>query len=719
MNLPVWRKVSYADYFRTQLAAKCLTLYPTRFFLTLNYKTHIRYQPREQPCEPLKIMHILTNLKPVDAVLSEMNDRKESVRFMKYRQKLFGALVKDRREYMYSDKLLKPAESDLAISSAHECKPEDWMKISQENISSAFDEALQKMWIDKCWWIYSQFKAKKYIIDLPIRRYKRLLFFLLSHFEVEKAELLLADLAPQIESIAIYEETLKIVKCFINCEFDRAKECLKEYEDSFLPFTLKWINRVIKKYGADRKWLREFFKRMDTDYGIKPNSKSSATIISYYLRENQVEPALSLYERMKKLKLMPERISYDHLILLCGRNGRKEEAQRIFKDMLLLNGHPNAFSFAHILQACSNAGDLNACRKYFEEMENYNIEPNAVHYTSLISICGRQDKIDVAGTYFYNMIVNQRAPNLKTYTALMAAWTRNLKYAIMAPRIFDKMKEKGLKPDVVAYTALIHAYTKALRFKEAMTIYQQMLKDNIEPNAYTFTVLIKAFTDSGQNEYAGQIFSKMQEQGIKPTLHTYCTLMSGYCKAGKLENALQVYHDMIKGGIIPDAVCINCLMDACERAGQIDSVFGFYNNMWINKNPAPNHVSVNIVMLTCFKHKRLAEGKKIFYDLVNEGGLHENNLRTYIKMMGREKQVDELIEALMKLTEKKIQLGIREMAFCLCFIEDHGGLETLWEIEKKLRNRGIKFPSRIYRWRHRNSNPHLHYRHILEPPSKI
>ncbi|CAG8764588.1 12597_t:CDS:2, partial [Dentiscutata erythropus] len=325
-----------------------------------------------------------------------------------------------------------------------------------------------------------------------------------------------------------------------------------------------------------------------------------------------------------------------------------------------------ARTYSAIFEAFGRVKNVSQCKYYFAQMISKGIKPNAYTYGILIAACARSGKYAEASKWFHHMVnISNIQPTLITYTSLLVAWTIQACYdKRIVDRILEDIKKSGIKLDVIAYTALMHAKAKTYNFAETIRVYQEMLKSGIKPNVYTYTVLITASAKLGDLKTSLRLFEDMKKADIQPNEYTYCSIMDAYAKNRMLSKAFEFHNEMISKGIKPDTTCINCLMDACNRERQVDRVFELYNKLVTDPNLEPDECSITIFIDSCSFNNRPNDGKIFFENLViNHKEISERNFYAYINLLGLHKYNKEILDVI-KLMKKRRVIPTKMTLLC-------------------------------------------------------
>ncbi|GLJ09844.1 hypothetical protein SUGI_0116840 [Cryptomeria japonica] len=121
------------------------------------------------------------------------------------------------------------------------------------------------------------------------------------------------------------------------------------------------------------------------------------------------------------------------------------------------------------------------------------------------------------------------------------------------------MIQKGLSPDVVSYSALIHGLRQQSRTKEANRLLFRMMYDDLIPNEITYDTLVEYYVDEN--------------------LESNVALIKGLCMKGKMIEAEKVFEAMLEKNSTPNDVAYSVLIHGHCEDGNIQKAFGMYNEM--------------------------------------------------------------------------------------------------------------------------------------------
>ncbi|RVW16467.1 Pentatricopeptide repeat-containing protein [Vitis vinifera] len=123
-----------------------------------------------------------------------------------------------------------------------------------------------------------------------------------------------------------------------------------------------------------------------------------------------------------------------------------------------------------------------------------------------------------------------------------------------AESMFTKMKMAGCHPDVITYTAMIHAYDVAENWEKASALFLEMETDDVQPDSIACSSLMRAFNKGGQpaklrewREIIGLI--KLMEPSISVvSIGLLNQLLHFLGKSGKIETMMKLFYKIVASG---------------------------------------------------------------------------------------------------------------------------------------------------------------------------
>jgi len=287
--------------------------------------------------------------------------------------------------------------------------------------------------------------------------------------------------------------------------------------------------------------MEEMFAAGNED--VKPDELSFNSVIAAWARSPSkyaARKAEEILERMENLQrcgypgAKADTVTYNTVISVWARAGVHGAAKRC-EDILRrmeqiyengdLSVKPDVISYSTVIDAWAKSGEKGAAHKaelvVFRMQELYDgsftdVKPSAITFTAVLDAWARSGEGTEAANRAENILQyleeSYRAGNIDlkpttvTYTTVIAAWARSRhpQKAVKAQQILRRMsyiKEKGSKPNVVTYNAVINACAftcgspdlKRMALAIATETYNEIrLTNSLSPDSITYSSLMKS-----------------------------------------------------------------------------------------------------------------------------------------------------------------------------------------------------------------------------------
>ncbi|KAJ7976349.1 putative Pentatricopeptide repeat-containing protein [Quillaja saponaria] len=232
-----------------------------------------------------------------------------------------------------------------------------------------------------------------------------------------------------------------------------------------------WCNVIVSPREAERVW-QEMSNR-----GIQQDVVSYASIISCYSKSSNLYKVLKLFDRMKEIKITPDRKVYNAVIHALAKGSKVKEAIALLRTM-----------------------------------EEKGILPNAVTYNSLIKPLCKAQKIDEAREILDEMLRQGLSPSIRTYHAFFRI-SRTGKEVFV---LLEKMKKMGCYTTNETYIMLIRKFCRWRQLDIVFKLWNDMSENGIKPDRSSYIVLIHGLFLNGNLDQAYKYYIEMQEKQFLP-----------------------------------------------------------------------------------------------------------------------------------------------------------------------------------------------------------
>ncbi|KAL5752643.1 hypothetical protein ACOSQ2_023150 [Xanthoceras sorbifolium] len=273
------------------------------------------------------------------------------------------------------------------------------------------------------------------------------------------------------------------------------------------------------------------------------------SLLHVYAVSGSIKSARLVFERIPQRDV----VSWNSMIdgyIKCGEMGM---AREIFRDMTA----KNVISWTTMISGYVGAGMNKEALDLFHEMQDAGVKPDNVALVSTISACAHLGALE-QGRWIHTYI---KSTCIKIDPILGCALIdMYAKCGVMeeALEVFRRMEKKG----VSAWTAVIFGLAIHGQGREALNWLSRMQERGIKPNMITFTAILTACSYAGLIVEGKSLFESMEkEHNLKPTVEHYGCMVDLLGRAGLLKEAKQLIDSM---PLRPNSVIWGALLKACQ-----------------------------------------------------------------------------------------------------------------------------------------------------------
>ncbi|KAG6478979.1 pentatricopeptide repeat-containing protein At2g29760, chloroplastic-like [Zingiber officinale] len=247
---------------------------------------------------------------------------------------------------------------------------------------------------------------------------------------------------------------------------------------------ISW-NAMIHGYAksGDITSARQLFDEMP-----ERNVDSWNTLISAYGRCRRLDMSQKLFDEMPSRNA----VSWSAMITAYAQGDCPAEALALFERMRRLDVMPNCATIVSLLSACSQMGALEQGRLIHSYIARNKMNVDSIIGTTLIDMYAKCGCVDSAVEVFDALVPK----DVFSWTAMIGGLAVN-GYAAKALELFDQMEMEGVKPNEVTFVAVLCACSHGGLVEQARYLFDSMrvvhgLKPQIEHYACMVDVLGRA-----------------------------------------------------------------------------------------------------------------------------------------------------------------------------------------------------------------------------------
>jgi pentatricopeptide repeat protein len=239
----------------------------------------------------------------------------------------------------------------------------------------------------------------------------------------------------------------------------------------------------------------------------------------------------------------------------------------------------NLKNFNYYLQVLVRQHKSEQLEEVLNKMEEIGIQPNIQSYNQVLTGYAKSKDIEKCEKIF-SIIKSKYTPDNNIYNSLLLAYAKNKKIS-EALSIFKEMKEEGLKPDIVCYTTLIHAFNLTKKYEYCWLYYDEACF-NGEADEFLMSYMIRLCGSTNDSRKALIVLEALETRGFMKNVMTYNSLLRALsCSKNYAERALDEFIKMKSLGVKPDSYTFVYVLKATAQLGDIDSANNFIKEMKI------------------------------------------------------------------------------------------------------------------------------------------
>lgn len=427
----------------------------------------------------------------------------------------------------------------------------------------------------------------------------------------------------------------------------------------YLPHVKAWT-AVVARLASDsapdealklfRAVTRRLRKLPDPDMAAasRPDTAAVNAALNACANLGDAEAFLQVFDEMPQWNVAPDALSYNTMMKLCCRVGRKDLLVFVLERVLQL-GIPLCVTTLHsLVSAYVEFGDLDTAEKLVQAMREQRRDICRVlrECSNLEYMGGNSDDNDEEveekeeDCVFEKLLPNLvdqsgdeaeppllpkgYAPNTRTYTTLMKGYMNagRVSDTVRMLEAMRRLDDKGSHPDHVSYTTVVSALVKVGYMDRAREVLAEMTRIGVPANLITYNVLLKGYCKQLQIDKARELLKEMvDDAGIQPDVVSYNTLIDGCILVDDSAGALSFFNEMRARGIAPTKISYTTLMKAFAYSGQPKLAHRVFREMDNDPRVKVDLIAWNMLVEGYCRLGLVEEAKKVIQKM-KESGLH-------------------------------------------------------------------------------------------------
>lgn len=429
------------------------------------------------------------------------------------------------------------------------------------------------------------------------------------------------------------------LQCYCNAgRFDRALMVFNDLKEK------GWVDQhilaiLVLSYSKCREvdMAFELIEWAETNLKISLNEKTLCILIHGFVRENRVDKALELHDKMKKLSYLPDVSIYDVLIRGLCKNKEIGKALMLYIHMRESGISPDVQIVSQLLLCIPEERDM--IQLLEDSLMDLDVRKRMMLYSSVLTGLVNGGYADKA----YHLLKacmgsgknrNSQADKISlvkvkpdtTCFQTVIDGLCNADKLDMALDLFHYMDQSGCKRSVVHFNNLIHCLSNADRLNECFNLLNEMKETEFQPTHFTFNCILGCLCRRGDVGGALDLLREMRACGHEPWIKYYTLLVKKLCEHGKADEAYNFLTDMNKEGFLPDMIAYSATIDGFLNINKLEHGLKLFREI-CGRGYCPDVVAYNTIIKGLCKAKRITEAEDILNEILGEG--HVPSVVTY------------------------------------------------------------------------------------------
>nr|CAB3478013.1 unnamed protein product [Digitaria exilis] len=290
-----------------------------------------------------------------------------------------------------------------------------------------------------------------------------------------------------------------------------------------------------------------------------PNARVYTTLMKGYMNAGRVDDVVAVLRAMRREAetapaSRPDHVTYTTVISSLVAAGDMTRARAVLDEMAAAGVPANRVTYNVLLKGYCQQLQMSKARELFEEMAtNAGIQPGVVTYNTLMDGCVRTDDSAGAVALFNEMRSRGIAPSTASYTTLMKAFAASGQPKV-AHKVFDEMeRDPRVAVDRAAWNMLVEGYCRVGHLETAKQVVERMKERGVRPDVATYGSLAKAVAAARKPGEALVLWNEVKERCLEEADEELLGALADVCvRAAFFKKALEIVACMEEKGIAPN-----------------------------------------------------------------------------------------------------------------------------------------------------------------------
>jgi pentatricopeptide repeat protein len=366
------------------------------------------------------------------------------------------------------------------------------------------------------------------------------------------------------------------------------------------PPTEKQLDVLVKLHSQTGHALRalEIFRRMRTEFGIKPRVFLYNRLFEALIRRGHVEQALSVYSNeFREDGLEEEAITFTILVKGLSRAGRVEDVVNMLEQMRSRVCKPDVFAYTAMVKLMADRGNMDGCLRIWDEMKRDGVEIDVMCYATMVSGLCKVGKIKEGFELFNEMKRKKMLIDRSIYGALVEGLVGQARVG-EACGILKEMIDKGYRADLGIYDTLILGLCNVGRVDKACKLFEIVVQEGLKPGFKTVSPLLVFYADLGKIDLFFKLVDRVSDLGLLVIDHLTDFLKLLLDKGERELKALKIFDAMQEKGYCSVPI-YNILIESLYKVKERKRAISLFEEMKRSEKYLPDSDTYSLIV-PCF-----------------------------------------------------------------------------------------------------------------------
>eukprot|EP00929_Paragymnodinium_shiwhaense_P108183 TRINITY_DN7450_c0_g1_i1.p1 TRINITY_DN7450_c0_g1~~TRINITY_DN7450_c0_g1_i1.p1 ORF type:complete len:470 (-),score=93.21 TRINITY_DN7450_c0_g1_i1:257-1666(-) len=219
----------------------------------------------------------------------------------------------------------------------------------------------------------------------------------------------------------------------------------------------------------------------------------------------------------------PTIFSYNTMIQFLGRLRRTRDIESLWSEMMERGVKPSHITYTHMMFAYGLVYESQKVAQLLNEMEAAGLTITEVEFGAALGAYGKSGAKEMAAELIQRMDASGVQAHLGHLTSWIVSHSAS-KDEAGAQKAFDDVLRRGLKPDVVCYTAFVSCMSGPGFFQRIQEVKGRMEAEGLTPHGYFYNQILRAALEDGEAGTFEAVLAEMEAKGIEQNRSTRSTI---------------------------------------------------------------------------------------------------------------------------------------------------------------------------------------------------